>query len=379
MKFDLSPQEVGTIQRIWHSLDLCTINKGSSLTSIRPKGLVRTASASTMASTSSTSSTEIEFSNLKFNFYNIQKFHDKLMTGYEDHDIYLTEDEIDIIDYQFDQIIQLMTLIVLNLNHLTNNVLEVLMKFSKINNRIYRLNLSKFGQLLMVTLLEMCLISNFNQTIFLDFLNQFFNMINEFSPDPYLDPIIDVNDYRLSLSDSNLSNLSLNNVNDLDVNSNLDIHSNITVDQTSLKIKPSFNPSSSSINNSVASYQKHLRHGSLTKSPYFVNGDSNSINIDLDTPRSIDIDQLDELTDDLDGMDSVSTTEKPVGSDSDEFNDDTFDLLNSFSAATVNNSTTKKLKRRLSSINLKASKNNLNLSKVSTNTSRNSKQECTIM
>lgn len=301
------------------------------------------------------------------------------MTGYEDHDIYLTEDEIDIIDYQFDQIIQLMTLIVLNLNHLTNNVLEVLMKFSKINNRIYRLNLSKFGQLLMVTLLEMCLISNFNQTIFLDFLNQFFNMINEFSPDPYLDPIIDVNDYRLSLSDSNLSNLSLNNVNDLDVNSNLDIHSNITVDQTSLKIKPSFNPSSSSINNSVASYQKHLRHGSLTKSPYFVNGDSNSINIDLDTPRSIDIDQLDELTDDLDGMDSVSTTEKPVGSDSDEFNDDTFDLLNSFSAATVNNSTTKKLKRRLSSINLKASKNNLNLSKVSTNTSRNSKQECTIM
>lgn len=375
--FDLNSHEVGVVQDIWRLLDFCPISKAASSTA-----------------------SNVDINNVKFKFGNINWFHERMMMISEDHGISVTAEEADIINYQFDQIVQLMTLIILNLKHLNNADMELLMKFSKINTRIYQLNLSKFGQLLVMNIIDVLAIDNTQQHILLHFLNQFFNMIIQFSGDPVLDSMVDVNnDYSLSLSDSNLSNLSLHNVNDLDVSSNLDSNSIITMDHhaSPMKLKPSIH----SVNNSpaISLHQKHKRQSSLTKSPHSTNVDLNSVNslaMEHDTPRSIDIDQLEELTDDLDDIDSISTNDNNPhlrGHDDDDDDDDTFDLLNSFagSSTTVTNNSAKnsnssvtsaktKKMNRLSSINLRASKQSLNLSRVGTNAStRTSKQECIIM
>ncbi|CAH6719343.1 hypothetical protein CLIB1444_02S06326 [[Candida] jaroonii] len=271
--------------------------------------------------------------------------------------------DIDLIDYQFDQLIQLLTIIVINLDY-PSNYYEIFTKFAKINNRIYNLNITVFCQLLLTTILKLKNVGD-NEYVLIKFLKKFNENIDALT----VDPIIEENP-RLSLSNSNVSNLSLNND-----------------------------------NTSVFTTQSPLSRGYFKDNSSLISNESEEVDqietdeIDLDSntlstkDNHINIDDLE----DLEQAFTTTTNNTSVTYESDDSEDSTFDYLNSFNQES-DDKNKKKLKgdkklnrigsrasimlspsaaksmRRLSSANLKT-----DLTKISTRTSRKRKDDCTIM
>lgn len=248
--FDLSLKEVRAVQTLWENLDLH----------------VPSSKASTI-------------SQIKFKGQNIIRLERILVQEQSSQN--------ELISYQFDQIIQMLTLIIQNLSDIRQSHIDVLVKFAKINQRIYDLNLTEFGEQLIVTVKQIKKISFAAELAFVNFLNQIFLFVHNAS----VDPCIEVHD-RLSYSESSTS---------LSINEEFD---------------ESYTESSSLMTKKEIEY--------------------------------IDIDQVD-----------LDTEEKTIIEEEDD--DEAFDLLNSFN---VKQTKPDKLKKRLSSLNLRA---------------KNEKQDCTIM
>lgn len=152
------------------------------------------------------SSPNVDISGIKFKFFNINYFQGLLLLN--EHEVLIRD--IDAIMYQFDQLIQLISLVVINLKY-PGKYSEYLLKFSKINSRIYDLDLPGFCQLLLLTILQIKPMENHHQLIFIKFLTLFVESINNLSEEILMGSTNE--DYRLSYSDSNLSTLSLHNDN----------------------------------------------------------------------------------------------------------------------------------------------------------------------
>lgn len=308
-------------------------------------------------------------SEIRFKFTVINEFKQSLLNNQHtvEDDFKLSRDlkvqilrDIDLIDYQFDQLIQLLTIIIINLDY-PSNYSEIFVKFAKINNRIYNLNITVFCQLLLTTILKLKNIGD-NEYVLIKFLKKFNENIDALT----IDPIIEENP-RLSLSNSNVSNLSL--IND---------------------------------NTSVYTSQSPLSRGYFKDNSSLISNESDIDNIETDeidldsntlTPKvnQIDIDDLE----DLDQAFTTATNNSEITYDSEDSEDSTFDYLNSFNAPLPEKKSKKKSKsdkklnkrasimlspnaaknmRRLSSVNLKS-----DLSKTSTRSSRAKKDECIIM
>lgn len=323
--FKFSTVETNSICRTWKLLNFCIASKSM---------------------LSKSSSNQIEY-----NQYAIEKFvHNLVFINGAD----VEPEQLELIRINCPLLIQIFTNIIHDLESTSsrNSYIDLMTKFSKINARIYQIEYQNIGDCFISTIMYCLKLSNHDQFMFLKFLNVLLNRFQEFSEDPTQE--INDYDYRLSYSDSNLSNLSL-------VNEDVDLSMNetITSEYSGLKKSNSLN--------------QHAFDNSVNQENY-----------------SIDIDELDNLNEDNDFNELESKYEKSYSASGyslldDDEDDDAFDYLNSFaeskshSKANNKKSTptleTKKLKRRLSTINMKPSKSNL--TRVQSN--KSTKQDCTIM
>ncbi|EGV60356.1 hypothetical protein PSN45_001882 [Yamadazyma tenuis] len=238
-------------------------------------------------------------------------------------------DQLGLVNHYFTHLIHILTIVINNLHDPQPSDSQLVARFAKINARIYDLDLVGFCEALIVSLHELVPVSVSEEIVMLKFLNQLLTYINECSADP----VLELDDPRLSYSDSNLS-------------STFSLAHDIDDDQ-----------------------MDHINDVTILPNKGT-------------TSNTIDIDSVENL-DDHDNVTSSMTSD----STSDE--DESYDYLNSFSSSATNSESKpqrlslQKSRKRLSSLNLskpsrRSSMSTLRTVSTTASTGTTNKQDCII-